>query len=101
MTTHERIVQCFRVGYKPARAAELLGIGRQVVRSCYQPLYGSEHAPVRREALAVYDKPPRVHEPAKNPRNLTGCNAYCSRFACGRKLSLIESLAGNTCTKCM
>lgn len=27
--------------------------------------------------------------------------AYCTTFACGRILSLVEQMAGNKCTRCM
>lgn len=35
------------------------------------------------------------------PVDLDGSRPLCSTFACGRTLSLIESLAGGKCTGCM
>ena len=40
-------------------------------------------------------------KPTENNFNGTDEAAICSQFGCGRKLTSIESLAGNKCVHCM
>lgn len=63
----------------------------------YQERYREKKRQERLEAEIKRNRPEEIYYNL----DLDGERPTCASFGCGRKLALIESLAGNVCTKCM